>query len=138
VGYNPDDMLWYGMGIAEGERRARGLPPKRVDPGPPRPPIGWPLDDDLSRLSDDRLYFLRTWEPGFTPRERQRRAHLMEAEIGRRRKVRETAALQQEREFLAARQAHLRSVAQARRRAFWARLRGVFRRATSSCPGSKG
>ncbi len=137
-----DDMLWYAIGLEEGERRAGdrvgARPHVVVDPGPPAPPLAWPLDDDLIRLTDWELRHLRYWQPGFSARERQRRARLLDAEEARRQRLRDAEALARERAFLAAHQAHLRAAAQARRRARWARLRGVIRCAFGADPRAKG
>ena len=135
-----DDMLWYSIGLDEGERRARGGPRPQVvvDPGPPAPPLVWPIDDDLTRLTDWELRHLRYWQPGFSPRERQRRARLLDAEQARRQRLRAAEALAREQAFLRARQAHLRAAAQARRRARWTRLKGVIRRAAGAGSGPQG
>ncbi len=135
--FNGDDMTWYSLGIAEGERRGRGEPEPRVEPRPPHTPLAWPVDDDLSGFGDMEMYALQVISGNtMPPRERERRCRRVAVERERRKRMQEAAALQREREFLAARAQALRAAerrrrheAQARRRARWAKVWGVICRA---------
>lgn len=135
---NRDDWTWYVMGMQSGQAPLAAPVFDGLHPTPLIEDWRWPLDDDLSRYSDMALTFLGSADPGVSLRERERRARVVATERLRRTQARHREALDRERVFLAARQAHLRAAAQAKRRAFWARLRGVFRRATSSGSRAKG
>ena len=146
AGFSSDDMVWYSLGVSEGERRSRGVAEPQVEPSPPRPPLEWPLDDDLSGFSDMEMYALQIIS-GHTmpPRERERRDRLVALERDRRKRVQESAALQRERDFLAARATALRAAAErrrqdrrARRSARWMKVWEVFRRALAANPGPSG
>ena len=137
AGFTSEDMTWYFLGIEEGKRQSRGEPARGVSPtpAPSARALEWPIDDDLRGLDGLGLVLLRAFDRGATPRERERRARLLAAKEARRQRLRDAEALARERAFLATRQANLRAAAQARRRAFWTRLREVSRRAFASGPG---